>query len=146
MNKNKGFTLIEVIVAMLVFSIAMTGIVLFTATNSRRVIKSERGAKMSVRTEAAFENVKGWVMEETGNPNELVFDSLWENADTGHVVFVKSDTIKGMVINNRVEIDHFEFTKNSPRASGSRIWFNIISEEAGSGKIDTTQIACARHR
>ena len=35
MNKNKGFTLIELIVSIIIFSVAMTGIVMFTASNSR---------------------------------------------------------------------------------------------------------------
>lgn len=147
MIKNKGFTLIELIVSILIFSIAMTGIVMFTASNNRRIIHSEERARLSVHGEKTFEGFRGMIMQETPvNPNQLVFDSIWETHGVGDTLYKEVDTIKGMVITSSILLDSFEFSVDSPIESGSRIRCLIISKDNFGDYEDSTFVLISRHR
>ena len=146
MNKRKGFTLIELIVSILIFSIAMSGIVMFTASNNRRIIRSERRARLSVHGEKAFEAFRGLIMQETGTENQMVFDSIWETKSAGDTVYQIADTVKNMIIKSLITIEEFEFKQDSPVASGSRIRFLLITKDNFGGSVDSTFVTISRHR
>lgn len=147
MNKYKGFTLVELIVSILIFTIAMTGIVMFSASNNRRIIHSEKRARLSVHGEKAFEDFRGRIMQVTpADPNRMVFDSIWDTNTAGDTLFKDLDTIKGMVVESSILLTEFQFTEDSPIASGSRIKCLIISKDNFGDYVDSTFILLSRHR
>ena len=147
MNKYKGFTFVELIVSILIFSLAMTGIVMFSASNNRRIIHSEKRARLSVHGEKAFEEFRGQIMQETPtDPDRLVFDSIWENHSAGDTLYKDADTVKGMVIESSILLDEFQFTEDSPVQSGSRIKCLIISKDNFGDYVDSSFVLLSRHR
>ncbi|MCK4225600.1 type II secretion system protein [candidate division WOR-3 bacterium] len=145
MKKKKGFTLIELIVSVLIFSIAMTGIVMFSAMNSRSVSQSEKKARMAVQAEKAFEDLKAMVIRETPSGEELIFDSIWVNSTIGDTIYQTVDTIKGMILKSVILLDSFEFKEDNPIASGSRVKVLLITHSSF-GDVDTSFITISRHR
>ena len=142
MNKRKGFTLIELIVAVLFFGIASASIAIFYAGNSRRVLDSERSARLEVAAERAYEGFKGTLMErmyEGSVYSQLVFDSIWVNFNVGDTVFAITDNISGVLFNSNIVIDSFHFdttkaaTKDEAKTfdTGSRVWETVISMSHG---------------
>ena len=142
MNKRKGFTLIELIVAVLFFGIASASIAIFYAGNSRRVLDSERSARLEVAAERAYEGFKGTLMErmyEGSVYSQLVFDSIWVNFNVGDTVFAITDNISGVLFNSNIVIDSFHFdttkaaTKDEAKTfdTGSRVWVTVISMSHG---------------
>ncbi|MEJ2355437.1 MAG: prepilin-type N-terminal cleavage/methylation domain-containing protein [candidate division WOR-3 bacterium] len=55
MKIKKGFTLIELIVALLFFTLASASIAVFYASNSRRIISSERSARLEAVSGKVYE-------------------------------------------------------------------------------------------
>jgi prepilin-type N-terminal cleavage/methylation domain-containing protein len=144
---KRGFTLVELIVSILIFSLAMTGIVMFSASNNRRIIQSEKRARLSVHGEKSFEDFRGMIMQETpSDPNRLVFDSIWETHAVDDTLYKDVDTVKGMVINSAIILDSFEFSEDSPIASGSRIRCIIITKDNFGDYADSTIVLLSRHR
>lgn len=146
MSLKKGFTLIEVIASIVVFSIAMIGIVMFSASNSRSVVRSEREAKLSVIGEKAFESFKAWTMEETPTGDSLVFDRLWYKYSAGNLMYQTADTHKTIAVRSRIYLEEREFQDDSPVASGSRMRCMIVTREMNTSRADTSFIALSRHR
>jgi len=146
MKKKKGFTLIELIVSILIFSIAMTGIVMFSAMNSRSVSQSEKKARMAVEGEKAFEELRAMIMKETPSGGQLVFDIVWVTYSKGDTIYQTVDTTKGMITRSVVLLDSFEFKEDNPIASGSRIKFLLITYNNLGNCIDSSFITIARHR
>ena len=146
MNKRKGFTLIELIVAILFFCVASTSIAIFYAGNSSRVVDSEKSARMEVAAEKAYETFKGNLMERMyigEDYHQLVFDLIWVDFNQGDTVFTLRDTIRGVVFNSYIIIDSFEFDRSKTGGvddknlaktyhSGSCIWAKVKSKRLGS--------------
>jgi prepilin-type N-terminal cleavage/methylation domain-containing protein len=139
MNKKKGFTLIELIVAVLFFGLASASIAFFYAGNSKRIVDSEKSARMEVVAEKAYETFKGNLMERMYVGEEyyqLVFDSIWDTYDEGDTVFTFTEEVSGVSFNSNIFIDSFSFdtakatTKDDARSfnSGSRMWATIKTE------------------
>lgn len=144
---KKGFTLVELIVSILIFSLAMTGIVMFSASNNRRIIRSEMRARLSVHGEKAFEDFRGMIMQETPtDPNRLVFDSIWETHSVDDTLYRIVDTVKGMIITSAILLDSFEFFDDNPIASGSRIRCLIVTKDNFGEYADSTIVLLSRHR
>jgi prepilin-type N-terminal cleavage/methylation domain-containing protein len=158
MKIKKGFTLIELIVAILFFGLASASIGLFYASNSRRILDSERSARLEVAAGKAYETFKGNLMERMydagGNYERLVFDLIWETYNQGNEIFVVSDTINGVVFNSNIVIDSFQFdatkaaTKNQAKSysSGSCIWATIKTKNLFHGDSMQMQTVFSHHR
>ncbi len=157
MKGKEGFTLIELIVAILFFGIASTSIALFYANNSRRIVDSEKNARMEVVAERAYEAFKGDLMERMyvgGEYYQLVFDSVWETYNAGDIVFSVTDSVNGMPFNSNIVIDSFSFdatkaaTKNDAKSfnSGSRIWATIVTKNLFDGDSMKMQTVFTHHR
>ncbi|MBN2543783.1 type II secretion system protein [bacterium] len=161
MKKDKGFTLIELIVAVLFFSIASASIALFYANNSRRIVDSERNARLEVAAEKAYETFKGNLMQRMYDPggsySQLVFDSIWQTYNEGDLVFAVLDTINGVVFNSNIIIDSFEFDINKTGGvddknlaktynAGSRIWATVKTINLSKGDTIEMQTVFSHHR
>ena len=143
MNLRRGFTLIELIVSILIFSLAMTGIVVFTAHNSRTSIESERKARSVILQESSLEELRR-IMRHHSQPGR-VFDSLWENFSAGHVVYTDTDASTGITCN--IEIAQFipDVTAD-PDDPGSRIRLRVITVDNDLNRFDTTRTIISKHR
>ncbi len=161
MKRKKGFSLIELIVALIFFGIASASIALFYASNSKRIIDSEKSARLEVVAEKAYEEFKGILMQRMYTPelhfDKLVFDSIWQTYNEGDVVFTVTDTISGILFNSDIIIDSFEFditktggvdNKNLAKTyhSGSRIWATIKSENVSEADSIRMQTVFSHHR
>jgi prepilin-type N-terminal cleavage/methylation domain-containing protein len=159
MNRKRGFTLIELIVAVLFFGIASAGIAMFYANNSRKVIKSEKNARLEVAVERAYEEFKGDLMQRVykgGVYSNLVFDSIWATYNRGDTIFRSSDTMNGVVFNSEIVLDSFDFDtsktkideKNYARTfdSGSRIWVLITTKNLSDGDSTKIRTVFSHHR
>jgi prepilin-type N-terminal cleavage/methylation domain-containing protein len=157
MKRKEGFTLIELLVAVLFFAIATTSIAMFYASNSRRILDSEKTARMEIVAERAYETFKGKLMErmyEGGAYSQLVFDSIWEYHNAGDTVFTAADNIKGILFNSDIVIDSFAFdttkvaTKDDSKSfsSGSRIWATVVTKNLSDGDSIKMQTIFTHHR
>lgn len=161
MKKNKGFTLIELIVAVLFFGVASASIAIFYANNSSRIVNSEKDARVEVVAEKTYEEFRGILMQRmydpVGNFTQLVFDSIWLGYNEGNVVFTVADTISGILFSSDIIIDSFEFDtaktggvddKNLAKTyhSGSRIWATIKTKNLSDGDSIAMQTVFSHHR
>jgi len=161
MKKRKGFTLVELIVAVLLFGIASASIAIFYASNSRRIIDSEKSARMEVAAGRAYETFKGNLMQRMydpiGNYTQLVFDSIWETYNEGDTVFIITDSINGVLFNSTIALDSFVFDtsktggvddKNLAKTfnSGSRIWATIKTVNLSDKNSADMQTVFSHHR
>jgi prepilin-type N-terminal cleavage/methylation domain-containing protein len=158
MKIKKGFTLIELIVALLFFTLASASIAVFYASNSRRIISSERSARLEAVSGKVYETFKGDLMQRIydpgGNYEKLVFDTIWETFNPGDMIFSSSDTINGVTFNSSIRIDSFHFdttkaaTKDEARgySSGSRIWSTIETIDLSNGDTIQMQTVFSHHR
>ena len=161
MKRNKGFTLIELIVAVLFFGVASASIAMFYANNSRKITDSEKKARMEVASQKAYETFKGNLMQRMydpgGNFEKLVFDSIWETFDQDDTIFSITDDINGILFNSRIIIDSFQFDrdktggvddKNLARTfvSGSRIWATVKTKNLSDGDSVEMQTVFSHHR
>jgi prepilin-type N-terminal cleavage/methylation domain-containing protein len=161
MKKNKGFTLIELIVAILFFGVASASIAVFYATNSNRVVTSERDARTEVAAQKAYETFKGTLMQRMydpgGNYEQLVFDSIWETFNEGDIVFTITENVNGVVFNSSIIIDSFQFDRDKTGGvddknlaktfnSGSRIWAKVRTRNLSEGDSIEMQTVFSHHR
>ncbi len=142
---RKGFSLIEILIAMIIFSIVMVGVVTFFVANSSSMIKSEHRSRMAMVSEETFESFKGYLMEEptTGN---LMFDSLWSIANNGETLYTKTDVIGQDSFVSNVILRRKQFTDNSPYAPGSKLLCVIKTKNKRTNKIDSINVVYSRHR
>jgi len=159
MKKKKGFTLIELIVSLLIFGLASAGIAVFYASNSKRIMHSEKSARMEVAAERVYEGFKGVLMERMYDGpvySQLVFDSIWVTYDVGDTVFTSTDIINGLIFDSEIVLDSFEFDtskthtvdKDDARTfdAGSRIWVSVRTKNLSDGDSMEMQTVFSHHR
>ncbi|HFD04702.1 MAG TPA: type II secretion system protein [Firmicutes bacterium] len=142
---RKGFSLVEILVAMVIFSIFMVGVATFFVGNSTSLVKSEHLSRMSVVSEQTFETFRGYLMQEPST-GQLMFDSLWSIAANGDTLFSKIDTVGAVQYISNVILLNKQFTDNSPYAPGSRLNCLIKTQNMQTGKIDSINVVYSRHR
>lgn len=142
---KKGFSLIEILVAMTIFSIVMVSIVGFFVGNSASMVKSEHRSRIAVVSEKTFESFRGFLLQEY-SPGNLMFDSLWGTANNGDTLFTNIDSIGGNVFASSVILKEKQFNDNSPYAPGSRLFCVIKTKNKETGKINSINVTYSRHR
>jgi prepilin-type N-terminal cleavage/methylation domain-containing protein len=103
MKKNKGVTLIELVVSMVIFGAVIAGVAMFNARNTKTVVRSERNAKRTILEESAIEEFKGW-LKASSVPGSR-FDGIWADSSAGDILFSKTDSKTGIGV--VLEIDSF---------------------------------------
>ncbi|MBN1695410.1 type II secretion system protein [candidate division WOR-3 bacterium] len=103
MKKNKGVTLVELIVSLVIFSIVMVGIVVFNSRNTQATIRSERRAKRVLLQEKIIEDFKG-ELRSSPIPGAR-FDSIWINSSVGDLLLADTDHVTGVTA--KLEVDSF---------------------------------------
>jgi prepilin-type N-terminal cleavage/methylation domain-containing protein len=150
MKMKEGFTLIELIVALVFFGVASASIALFYANNSTRLARSEKTARLEVVAEKTYEEFKGILMERMYTPDyeyeNLVFDSIWHTYTEGQVIYTVTDTIKGILFNSDIILDSFQFDVNKSYYPGSRMWVTVKSKNLSEGDSIKMRMIFSHHR
>ena len=142
MKKNKGLTLIELIVSIVIFGIVVLGISMFNSHNTKTAIRSERSAKRIVLQETAVEEFKGW-LKAAPVPGQR-FDSLWVNGAVGDTLF---DTLQASPdISAALVIKSFEPSQANPvTETGIYLEVSVFSRDGLLGINEETEILISRH-
>lgn len=147
MKKNKGFSLIELLVSIMIFSIVMVGVIAFNSRNTRVAIRSERNAQRVLLQERVLEEFKG-ELRSSAIPG-AGFDSIWINADVGDSLYsLGSFDSTGAALDIAVKLEIREFVpdKSAPIAqSGNHLKINLISFDPDLRINDTIETLISRH-
>jgi prepilin-type N-terminal cleavage/methylation domain-containing protein len=142
MKKNKGVTLIELIVSIVIFAAVITGIAVFNSNNTRAIIYSERSAKRAVLQEKTIEEFRGWL--KSGSVPGSRFDTLWTYSSVGAVLFPRTDSTTGISVS--LEIDSFIPDQATDVASaGVQLQIRVISTDTELNIYDTVITYVSRH-
>jgi prepilin-type N-terminal cleavage/methylation domain-containing protein len=142
MKKNKGVTLIELIVSLIIFSIVMVGVVVFNSRNTQVAIRSERRAKRVLLQEKAIEDFKG-ELRSSAIPGAR-FDSIWVNSSAGDLLLADTDHVTGLTV--RMEIDSFlPDTDVTLSQTGIFLKVGVISTDSFLNVEERTSIYISRH-
>ncbi|MCK4421520.1 type II secretion system protein [candidate division WOR-3 bacterium] len=141
MKKNSGFTFVELIVSILIFSITMTGVVLFSAHNNRSNLQSERKAQKAIIQEKTVEEFRNWLLQFSATR----FDTIWNDHSTGDIIYADTDAVK-KVASTVVLKSFIPDSSISPSASGSRMEMLVISRDISLNTTDSFNIIISKHR
>jgi prepilin-type N-terminal cleavage/methylation domain-containing protein len=143
MKKNKGVTLIELIVSLIIFSIVMVSVVIFNSRNTQAAIRSERNAKRVLLQERVIEEFKGF-LRSSPIPGAR-FDTIWNFYDVGDLLRV--DTANDIpTITTRLEIEGFEpDTDATLSQTGIYLRVGVISTDEDLNIEERTTILISRH-
>lgn len=133
MKKEKGFTLIEVLIAVLLFAIGILSMAALGALNYSYIRVNQERARLHILTESAVEDIQQWVKEK---PNEVVpvnstiFDSLFNASPT------YGDILKTYTFGNCVTTVRFDNLVGTGSADAdSKIFLGITSIDSFGGKV-----------
>jgi prepilin-type N-terminal cleavage/methylation domain-containing protein len=142
MKKNKGVTLIELVVSMVIFGAVIAGVAMFNARNTKAVIRSERNVKRTLLQESAIEEFKGW-LKASSVPGSR-FDGIWADNSAGDILFSKTDPETGIGV--VLEIDSF-IPSDTCNVSdvGVRLKINVISTDPDLNINETNVAFVSRH-
>jgi len=144
MKKNRGVTLIELIVSMVIFSIIIVSVTVFNANNSRATNKSERNARRVLLQEKAIEKFKGY-LKSASVPGSR-FDDIWVNQEVGDTLpeGIFADSAAGISV--RLEIDSF-IPNSAVDVSdvGVQLQVRVISDDENYDISDTVLTYISRH-
>jgi prepilin-type N-terminal cleavage/methylation domain-containing protein len=142
MKKNKGVSLIELIVSIVIFGIVIVGVVLFNGANSKATFRSERNAKKVILQEKTIEEFKGW-LKSASVPGSR-FDNIWSDSSVGDLLLAKTDYATGISV--RMEIDSFiPDDAADVTDAGVRLQVRVISSDPHLKINDTTLTLISRH-
>ncbi len=143
MKEKKGVTLIELIVSIVIFGIIVAGVAMFSAQNTRAVIRSERSAKRTLLKERTIEEYKSW-LKSASVPGSR-FDTVWTGGAVGDTLRNVPDTVvAGIAV--RLEINSFIPDQTAGVSdAGVRLEVNVISTDSDLNINDTTVTLISRH-
>ena len=142
MKENKGVTLIELIISMVIFAVVIAGVAVFNASNTKATIKSERNAKRIILQEKTLEEFKGW-LKSASVPGSR-FDGIWTDNAVGDILFVRADSAVGISV--KIRIDSFVPDQSANvYDAGVRLGLSLISEDLAYGVSDTIATLISRH-
>jgi prepilin-type N-terminal cleavage/methylation domain-containing protein len=142
MMKNKGVSLIELIVSIVIFAIIIVSVVVFNTNNSRAVVKSERSAKRVLLQEKTIEEFKGY-LKSASVPGSR-FDGIWSDSAVGDILISRTDSAVGVSV--RLEIDSFIPDQSADVSdAGVRLRVRVISTDPYLHISDTNVTLISRH-
>jgi prepilin-type N-terminal cleavage/methylation domain-containing protein len=142
MKKNKGVSLIELIVSIVIFGIVIVGVVLFNTSNSRAATRSERSAKRVLLQEKTIDEFRGF-LKSAPTPGAR-FDDIWINRNVGDVIHSNIDPATGISV--RLEIGSFIPDKSAPVTDASvRLEVRVIADDSRFHIQDENIIYISRH-
>lgn len=138
-NKKDGFTLIEVIVAIVIFAFGVLSLAAFASLNYMYLRVNQSKAKIHVLTESTIEDIQNWVREPPNANGPTIFDSLWTAVETGSII--PNDTIRTYISSSNLFAKVvFDTTVGaSASATDAKILVHIIATGT-SGERQTTEI------
>ncbi len=144
LREQKGITLIELLVSIMIFSVIMVSVAMFNVRNTRVAITSERNAQRTLLQEEVIEKFKGR-LRSSPIPGAS-FDSIWVFGTIGDIL--SADTNDDLGIVARLELDQF-----LPDSGGSGtmsqigifLGVRVISSDPDLNINDTTMIYVSRH-
>ncbi len=119
MKERKGFTLIEVLVAVLIFAIGILSMAALGALNYSYIRINQDRAKLHLLAESTTEDLQQWFRSPMFLAGKTKFDSVFLNGNAGDTVLhnvVKSET-------TLVRFDHIVGT--DPADSDAKIYLGI---------------------
>ncbi len=142
MKKNKGVTLIELMVSFLIFALVIAGVAAFNARNTKVVVRSERNAKRTLLQESSIEEFKGW-LKAASVPGSR-FDGFWAVGAVGTVLRDTTDSETNIGV--RLEIDSF-IPEQAANVSdvGVCLQVRVISNDPDLNINDTIITYISRH-
>ena len=145
MKKNKGVTLIELIVSMMIFGVVIAGVAAFNARNTKAAVRSERSAKRTLLQESAIEEFKGW-LKAASVPGSR-FDDVWAGGAVGDVLLSSTDPETNIGV--MLEIDSFipnnDTNLTSVSDAGVCLQVRVISSDPDLNINDTIITYISRH-
>ncbi len=142
MKKNKGVTLIELMVSFLIFAIVIAGVAAFNVRNTKVVVRSERNARKTLLQESAIEEFKGW-LKAASVPGSR-FDDIWADGSVGDTLRDTTDPETNIGVS--LEIDSFIPNKTaSVSDAGVCLQVRVISNDPDLNIDDTTLTYISRH-
>jgi prepilin-type N-terminal cleavage/methylation domain-containing protein len=143
MKKNKGLSLIEIIVSIIIFGIAIVGIAMFNSSNTRTAVRSERNAKRIILQDNNIEDFKGW-LKAAPVPGER-FDDIWNNGEVGDTLFPRAE-IPDLGIAAALVLNDFIPTNATPVTDpGVYLEVSVFSTDDLLGINEETTILISRH-
>jgi prepilin-type N-terminal cleavage/methylation domain-containing protein len=147
-DNKKGFTLIEVMVAIIIFAFGLLSMAAFSAFNYMSVRTNQSRAKLHVLNESVIDDIQQWMRESVSSVGPTRFDSLWTAGAFGGIV--GGDTLRtyssfGGAMNAAVVYDTVIGT--SPSTSDSKILIYILSEGTSGERVfkDSVDFAVANY-
>ncbi len=135
-DNKKGFTLIEVMVAIIIFAFGLLSMAAFSAFNYMSVRTNQARAKLHVLNESVIDDLQQWMREPFLLNGPTRFDFLWNEAFNNKIS--AGDTLRtyssfGGVMNAVVVYDTFIGT--SPSTSDAKIFVQILSEGTSGDRV-----------
>ena len=123
MNKNrKGFTLVEVIVSMVIFTIGVLSVAALGALNYLYLNANQAKARLHIRNESIMDDTQSWFREPSAIPGPTRFEDVW-NAGYG-----SGDTLRTFTTGNIETVVLFDTTEgNAATSSDAKIYIWIAS-------------------
>lgn len=85
-NKRKGFTLIEVLVAVIIFAFGILSMAAFAALNYMYLRANQAKARLHVLNESMVDDIQNWMREPALIDGPTKFDSFFVNPTFGDTV------------------------------------------------------------
>ncbi len=123
MTKNrKGFTLVEVIVSMVIFTIGVLSVAALGALNYMYLNANQAKAKLHIRNESTMDDTQSWFREPSTTPGLTRFEDVW-NAG-----FSSGDTLRIFTTGNMETVVLFDSTAgDAANSSDAKIYIWIAS-------------------
>jgi prepilin-type N-terminal cleavage/methylation domain-containing protein len=147
-DKKKGFTLVEVLIAVIVFAFGVLSMAAFASLNYMYLRVNQARAKVHLMTESTVEDVQNWVREPMAN-FPTVYDSLWDAAEIG-VFTPPNDTMRKYqsAVNIRSAVIFDTIVGLTAASTDAKIYVHIISTgTSGDTQIkDSTYFCLANYK
>jgi prepilin-type N-terminal cleavage/methylation domain-containing protein len=127
-DKRKGFTLVEVLVAVVIFAFGILSMAAFASLNYMYLRVNQGKAKLHVLNESMVDDIQNWMRETPAADGPTRFDSLfnaWLLAPPGSPETLRTFISPGSLSVAVVQYD--TFVGATPHASDSKIYLTIDS-------------------
>ena len=127
MIKNrKGFTLVEVIVSMVIFTIGVLSVAALGALNYMYLNANQARARLHIRNESIMDDTQSWFREDTV-PGPTRFEHIWNHG------FSSGDTLRTFTAGNIETVVLFDTTEGDAATSSEAKIYIWIASSGQSG-------------